>query len=117
MKRIVQSSSFFFFLLLTFCFLTLLSACSKDQIEPISEEVPANENPIDLLPAIGPSALPLATDSICPIPFYLENDYDINAIPVGSQVPDFTFFDPSGTPHNLETILSEGKPVLSLIHI
>ncbi|MDG1333705.1 MAG: hypothetical protein P8P74_15315 [Crocinitomicaceae bacterium] len=111
MKRIVLSTSFFFFLLLAFSFLTLLSACSKDEIEPISEEVPANESIIDLLPAIGPSELPLNTDSICPIPFYLESDYDSNAIQVGCQVPDFTFYNPNGGPVNLETTLSDGKPV------
>ena len=111
MKRIILSSSFFFFLLLAFSFLTLLSACSKDQIEPISEEVPVSENQINLLPSIGPSTLPLNTDSICPIPFYLESDYDVNAITVGSQVPDFNFFDPNGTPINLEVLLTEGKPV------
>ena len=111
MKRIILSSSFFFFLLLAFSFLTLLSACSKDEIEPITEEVPVSESQIDLLPVIGPSTLPLDTDSICPIPFYVENDYDVNAIPIGSQVPDFTFFDPNGTPINLETVLTNGKPV------
>lgn len=111
MKRIISSTSFFFFLLLAFSFLTLLTACSKEQIEPVSEETANTESSINLLPAIGPTVLPLTTDSICTIPFYLENDFDINAIQVGSQVPDFTLFNPDGTAVNLCTTLSDEKPV------
>ena len=112
MKRILLSIQFFFILLVAFSFLTLLSSCNKDIIDPISEEeIVTENNPIDLLPTIGLTALPSDGDSICPIPLYLAGDYDVNAIPTGSQVPDFTFYDPTGAPHNLETILSDGKPV------
>jgi hypothetical protein len=90
-----------------------LTACNKDQISPDnSEEVqPIDNESINLLPAIGPVSLPLDTDSICPIPLYLAGDYDVNAIPIGSQVPDFTFYDPSGSPFHLESVLSDGKPI------
>ena len=111
MKRIILSTSFFFFLLLAFSFLTLLSACGKDEIVPVNSEVQVSNNSIDLLPCIGIESLPDATDSICSIPLYLAGDYDVNAIPVGEKVPDFVFYDPSGATHHLKTILSEGKPV------
>ncbi|MFK7784568.1 MAG: deiodinase-like protein [Crocinitomicaceae bacterium] len=110
MKRIVLSTPFFFLLLIAFSFLTLMSSCSKEQIEPLSEETAVPEDPINLLPVIGPATLPMDTDSICSIPFYL-GDFDSNALEIGCPVPDFTLFDPTGTAHNLRTILEEGKPV------
>ena len=110
MKRTFSYSSFFFFLL-AIGFSGLLTSCAKEQIETIAEETPITENSTNLLPLIGPSTLPLNTDSVYPIPFYLENDFDITAIEVGCPVPDFVLYDHNGLKYNLETILTNGKPV------
>lgn len=65
-----------------------------------------------LLPTITSGVLPADSDPICSTPWYSGIDFDTAGYDVGQTVNDFTLFDINGTPFNLATSLSSGKPVL-----
>jgi hypothetical protein len=64
-----------------------------------------------LRPSIGLSQLPDDTDSVCYIPWYLGNFYS-SGLQSGDTAYDFTLYDLNGDSMNLETALSNGRPVL-----
>lgn len=65
----------------------------------------------DLLPGIGVGALPSDNDSVCYIPWYLGSFYT-SGLQAGDTAYDFTLYNLSGDSLNLETALSNGRPVL-----
>ena len=90
--------------------LLVLTSCKKEEVE-IIEDIP-EETGIVLAESIGLSSAPTGADSICDIPLYTVSDYDINAIAVGTLVPDFTLYNTGGQPTTLSIELDDGLPIL-----
>lgn len=65
----------------------------------------------NLLPSIGIGALPSDNDSVCYIPWYLGSFYT-SGLQAGDTAFDFTLYNLNGDSLNLETALSNGRPVL-----
>ncbi len=65
----------------------------------------------NLLPSIGIGALPSDNDSVCYIPWYL-GSYYTSGLQAGDTAFDFTLYNLNGDSLNLETALSNGRPVL-----
>ena len=101
-----------------YCLMVILVAgfyaCKKDDILPV-EEQPADTSQtapvINLLSSIGLDEQPQTTDSICDIVYYTSNDFDVNALPIGSQAPDFTLPDLTNSQVSLSEVLTDRKPV------
>jgi len=99
-----------------FCYfvilLTISLSCKKEKVEPDNENNdPIIINPIDVLPSIGVYDQPSTGDSICPINYYVSQDFDSNALAVGSQVPDFTLYTIHNKAVTLSEVLKDKKPV------
>lgn len=65
----------------------------------------------NLLPSIGVGALPSDNDSVCYIPWYLGSFYT-SGLQAGDTAYDFTLYNLNGDSLNLQTALSNGRPVL-----
>lgn len=70
-----------------------------------------------LLPSICSGELPADSTPICPVPVVegYQKGFDKSGLKVGTTVPDFTLYDLQGKAFNLDSVLSEGKP-LFLVH-
>jgi hypothetical protein len=65
----------------------------------------------NLFPSIGVGALPSDNDSVCYIPWYLGSFYT-SGLQAGDTAYDFTLYNLNGDSLNLQTALSNGRPVL-----
>lgn len=65
-----------------------------------------------VLPSVNSGILPNDSDSICPIPYYSNLDFDTSGYDIGETVNDFTLFDLNGNAFQLSSALALGKPVL-----
>src|SRR5688572_3892150 len=66
---------------------------------------------INLKPSIGLSSAPMDADAVCPIPT-VKNTFDNTGYQRGKYAADFTLYTAEGTPVNLRSELTKGKPVL-----